>query len=164
MRLILITFHLNVFQANGGESVLLDTFQFNIVQAPRPQIVLLVNGQPHTSLSSIPKRSRLVLQILGDPDFEGHFPGDAQYGIDAVEVLIQQKPDAPARSILKFNGKGRSGSQGVPILLDETPVPLRPGTVLYIRAEGLFRRNFQGKFFEETRFTERERTVTVVLR
>lgn len=156
--------HLSVFQASPKNSVLLDTFYFACIQPPKPRIVLLVNGKPYTGLTAIPKRSRLVMQVLADPEFEKHFAADAQYGMEAVEVLIQQKPDAPPRSILKFSGKGRSGSQGVPILFDETPVPLPPGTLLYIRAENIFRRNFNGKFISDERFSERDRTVPIVIR
>jgi hypothetical protein len=155
---------LKVYQYSNQASVLLDTFSFQCMAPPRPQIILLVNGKPYQDLTAIPRKSRLVLQVLPAPDFALLFPEDAEYGLEAAEVLIQQRPDAPPRSILKFSGRGRSGEQGVPILLDEAPVPLPPGTLLYIRAEGIFRNNYEGKNIPDLRFSERERMVSVVLR
>ncbi|MFK7971210.1 MAG: hypothetical protein AB8F95_12625 [Bacteroidia bacterium] len=154
----------DVFQEGTDRSVLLDTFRFDCVGPPMPHFVLLVNGQPYDGFASIPKRSRLVLQLLGDPEFASKYPEDARYAIEKVEVLIQQKPDDPPRSILAFSGRGRSGSQGVPIMLDQSPVPLPPGTLLHIRAEGISRRNYKGDFYKESRFTERGRSLSVVLR
>ena len=153
-----------VLKTDVDGEVLLDTFRFVCQRPPLPHMSLLVNGNPYTGLTTIPKRSRLIFQVLPDATFEANFPKDAQYGLDNVEVLVLVKPDAPPRSILKFSGKGRSGSQGVAVLLDEAPIRLRAGTVIYIRAEGVFRRTAQGTFEYEDRFTERERTITVVLR
>lgn len=156
--------HVSVYQAAPNSSILLDTFFFQCVEPPRPQIVLLVNGKPYQDLTAIPRKSRLVLQVLPDPDFADLMPEDALYGMEAAEVLIQQKPDAPPRSILKFSGRGRSGEQGVPVLLDGSPVPLPPGTLLYIRAEGIFRHNYKDVNIPDLRFNDRERMVSVVLR
>jgi hypothetical protein len=154
---------LTVNSRAADSTVLIGELLYQVIEPPRPSIQLLVNEQLHNGFSLIPRTSQLLLRLIPDPAFSRAFPADARYGITTIDVMIQRDLGTPD-VVRTINGLTREAIKGIPIDLGPEVAKAFPGTAIYLRINQIFRKNFEGKDLEETRFTESERIIGLVVR
>jgi gliding motility-associated protein GldM len=154
---------LKVSSLNDGRSLEIDQLPFQVVSPPKPQIDLLVNQRPVTGMTAVPRNSRFALRISPDQEFAQALPRDARYGAESVEMLLQDGLGQPQRVAL-VSVAGKDLSQLTSLRLPRAVFDAQPGARLFIRVNGLYRLNYQGRRIPDDRFSEWERTFSMDLR
>jgi hypothetical protein len=135
---------------------------FSVIQPPLPQVELIINGRPGGHGAPIPKLSRIHVKIKPDQDFASHFPEEAEYFVDKIDVLAQLSLGAPSR-INTNNGSGVSSANGVPVRLGTQIIRAKPGTTVFIKLGEVTRKNQKGQRIQVP-LPELQRTIGLVVR
>ncbi|MEO1438663.1 MAG: hypothetical protein AAFV80_24190, partial [Bacteroidota bacterium] len=127
---------------------------FEVIRPPKPQIELIVNGKAYDGVSTISKKSNLLVRVKPDPAFLAAFPEDAIYLIDHID-LVAQRSLGPPTKVATFSGKGQSPTKGIPITLGNYLKADPPGTTIFLRIGSINRVNFRHEIIREG-FSSRE--------
>ncbi len=133
---------LRISTSNTGSYTERTKVLYNVIDAPKPVIGLIVNGIEYTS-GPVSKNSRIIMRVYPDKEFMAAFPQDAQYEISTIDVTAQLSLGAPTRINL-LGTKGQDATNGISVSLGQQAKQARPGTVIFIQAEKVYRKNFQG--------------------
>ena len=102
----------------------------------------------------------MLVQVLADEEFKSALPNDARYGITSIDVLAQLSLGPPNRV---NSVQGNSNAQaGIAVTLGTEVRQAPSGTKVYVRMNEIYRRNFQNKNIPDKRFSEVERTLSLV--
>ncbi|MFK7973208.1 MAG: hypothetical protein AB8F95_22760 [Bacteroidia bacterium] len=146
----------------NGENTYIGDVDYKVIEPPKPNVQMLVNGKKYNGASPVPKASRIKLQISSDPEFKAALPADAKYGVSGVKILAQLSLGPP--KTVGTVGGGRADQGGIKISMPTRVRQANPGTKVYVRIEGVYRQNYQNKRVSDNRFTEVERTLSLVVR
>ena len=132
---------------------------YNVVDPPRPSVVVKINGQPSNGQTGIGKGSKVSVFIVPDPEFRNLLPADANfYAAGKIDVYAALSIGAPAR----VGGKDLSGQNAVNGI--DVGVPPQatgsPGTKVFFELDAVYRKNFRGKMVKDPRFSLYELTIT----
>lgn len=144
------------------DSAFKEEMQFRVIEPPKPQIQLFVNGTLHDGITPVNARSNLQVKIIPDIDFRNHYPKDARYMISSIDLLVQRSLGAPNK-VASFNGAGKDATQGINIPLGNSLKSDRPGTKAYLKVNAVKRINFQNKPFTEP-FQEAELVLGFIIK
>lgn len=154
--------NVTVSSVTNGQSVNIGAVKYKVIEPPKPNIEVLVNGRVYDGSTPIPKTSRVLVRIKPDEEFRAALPNDARYGISTVDILLQDDGSSPPRKVETTEG-GRA-EQGIKIKL---PPEVRnaPGSVkVYLRVDEVYRLNYRNQRKPDKRFSEMERTLGVAVR
>jgi hypothetical protein len=123
---------------------------------------MAVNGKTYNGSQMVPKSSRIQLRLEPDEDFAANLPSDARYSIGGVQVLAQLSlgPPTPINSI---NTGGQDATKPINVALGQGIRDARPGTKVYVKISDIARINFKNQRVVDGRFTEVERTLSLVV-
>lgn len=151
---------LNVSSLTNGQTVKIDDVAYNVIEPPKPSIVMMVNGRPYNGTSPIPPTSRIQVSVKSDPEFKAALPRDARYSVDQIEVLAGLSLGPPTRV---ESARGSSDMEnGVAVRLGTRVRQAGRGTKVYVRIDKIYRVNYRGEKIEDTRISELERTLSFV--
>lgn len=146
----------------NGETTFIGDVDYKVIEPPKPTIEMLVNNRKYNGASPIPKTSRILLQIAADEEFKSALPSDAKYGVNQIKILAQLSL-GPPQTVGSASG-GRADQGGIRISMPTQVRQARPGTKVYVRIEGIYRQNYKNSRVEDKRFTEVERTLSLVVK
>ncbi|MEM7656207.1 MAG: hypothetical protein AAF399_08775, partial [Bacteroidota bacterium] len=153
-----------VNSVTNGQTMKIGDISYKVIRPPKPGIAMAVNGKLYNGSAMVPKTSRVAVRLNPDQDFKGALPEDAKYGITSIDVLAQLSLGPPT----KVNSvRGSKDAVGKPISVSlgtKVRQDARPGTKVYVKLNEIFRVNFQGKTVTDKRFSEIERTLSLVVR
>lgn len=151
----------SVNSITNGRSVNIGVVNYKVIEPPKPSIEMMVNGKPYNGSSPIPKTSRILVKVKPDAEFRAALPNDARYGISTIDVLGQLSL-GPPRNVGTVRG-GRA-EKGIRVSLPTEIRQARPGTKVYVRVNEVYRLNFRNQRKADGRFSELERTLSLVTR
>jgi len=154
---------LSVSSRTNGEVLPIDQLPYQVVSPPKPRIDLLVDSRPFTGMGSVATTSRFAVKLTPDREFAEHLPRDSRYGAESVEWLLKDGLNPPRRVGL-INLNGRDLTQLQSLAMPREVYDARRGSRLFVRLNGVYRVNYEGKRVPENRFSEWERTFTMDLR
>lgn len=147
---------LALYNQKNEEEVKLGEEKVVVIDPPKPDLMVKVNGVPYSPEMGVHRGSRVMITVIPDIDFENALPKEARYGI--MEVNIYQ-----GRS--KVGSSGISMSRNVASKGIEIPVPTecfgRSGEKFYIELKDVYRISSSGKTVIDNRFSIQERTITL---
>ena len=148
----------------NGNKMEIGTIQYKVIEPPRPQIQMAVNGRVYNGRSLVPKTSRVAVRLIPDPDFKNALPEDAKYGVRSIDVLAQLSLGPPTK-VNSVRGSNRVDERPIGVSLGiKVRQSARPGTKVYIRLNDIYRINALGKQIPEKRFKEMERTKSLIVK
>jgi gliding motility-associated protein GldM len=151
-----------VSSLTNGQLVKIDDVQYNVIEPPKPSIVMEANGRAYDGTTPLPATSRIKIYIKADPEFRAALPRDARYSVNQVEVLAQLSLGPPTR-VNTVRGSNDMES-GVQVSLGTRVRQARRGTKVYVRVDKISRINYKGDKIEDKRLSEMERTLSFVTR
>lgn len=134
--------------------------RFNVIEAPMPTIELIANGKPYNGMPPISKSSRMAVRIIPDAGFASSFPEDARYGIGNIEVLAQLSLGPPT----KVNAMNGNSNKTIPVSLGSRVRQARPGTIVYIKLNDIYRLNYKNQKILDKRFNGINSVFSVVVK
>lgn len=152
-----------VSSITGGKTVKIGDVNYKVIKPPKPTINMAVNGKTYNGSSMVPKTSRVALRLEPDDDFKSALPQDARYGITSIDVLAQLSLGPPTK-VNGVNANGQDATKAISVSLGTKVRQARAGTKVYIRINQIYRKNFQGKSIPDKRFSEVERTLSLVVK
>ena len=150
-----------VNSVTNGRSVNIGVVKYKVIEPPKPSLEMLVNGKAYNGSSPIPKTSRILVKIKPDVEFRAALPNDARYGITTIDVLGQLSLGPPRKVGTSRGGRAEGG---IKVSLPTEIRQARPGTKVYVRVNEVYRLNFRGQKKPDKRFSELERTLSLVTR
>ena len=149
-----------VSSITNGQTIKIGDVAYNVIEPPKPTVQMLVNGRAYNGASPVPKTSRILVQILADKEFKASLPKDARYGVTTIDVLAQLSLGPPKRvNTVRGNSNAEAG---VKVTMGTEVRQARPGTKVYVRINEIYRKNFLNKNIPDKRFSEVERTLSLV--
>lgn len=146
----------------NGQNIKIGDIDYKVIQPPKPSIDVRVNGQRVTG-APVPKTSNVQVRLVPDEDFKSALPADAKYTISTIDVLAQLSL-GPPQKVNEIAVNGRDATRPIQVSLGTRVRQARPGTTVYIRVNDVFRINFRNQRIKDTRFTEVEKTLSLVVR
>jgi len=154
----------SVSSVTNGQTIKIGDIQYKVIRPPKPTIRMLVNGKLYNGASMVPKASRVQVGLDPDDDFKSALPNDAKYGITSIDVLAQLSLGPPTK-VNSVRGTNDAVNSPVTVSLGtQVRQSARPGTKVYVRVNEIFRVNFQNKRIPDSRFSETERMLSLVVR
>ncbi len=154
--------YVTVSSVTNGQSVNIGAVKYKVIEPPKPNIEVLVNGRVYDGSTPIPKTSRVLVRIVPDEEFRAALPNDARYGISTVDVLIQDDGSSRPRHVGTIEG-GRA-EQGIAIDLSSEVRNATGSVKVYLRVNEVYRLNYRNQKKPDKRFSEMERTLGVAIR
>ena len=155
---------ISVSSVTNGQTMKIGDINYKVIRPPKPVIAMAVNGSIYNGSTMVSKTSRIAVRLEPDSDFKGALPEDAKYGITSIDVLAQLSLGPPT----KVNSvRGSTDAVGSPVAValgTQVRQSARPGTKIYIKINEVFRINFMGKKVPDTRFSEIERSLSLVVK
>lgn len=145
----------------NGQTTFIGDVDYKVIEPPKPTVEMLVNNRKYNGASPVPKASRILLQVESDKEFQAALPNDARYGVTSVKILAQLSL-GPPKTVGSVGG-GRADQGGIQISMPTEVRQSSPGTKVYVRIDGIYRQNYKGQRIDDTRFTEVERTLSLVV-
>lgn len=152
----------SVSSRTNGQTLKIGDVDYNVIQPPKPTIDMAVNGKRVSGATPVPKTSRVQIKLIPDADFAAGLPADARYGITGITVAAALSLGPPT-TVNTINTNGRDATEPIQVSLGTRVRDARPGTKIFIRIEDVYRKNFQGKVINDPRFTEVERTLSIIV-
>jgi gliding motility-associated protein GldM len=152
----------SVSSFTNGQTVKVGDVAYSVIEPPKPTIEMKINGKSTSGSTPVPKSSRVQVYLIPDAEFKAALPQDARYGITSIEVLAQLSLGPPSK-IGGKNTAGQDATQPLTIPLGPQIKSASPGTKVYIRVDEVFRKNFRGQTIPDRRFSEVERTLSIVV-
>ncbi|TAE52278.1 MAG: hypothetical protein EAZ89_08740 [Bacteroidetes bacterium] len=146
----------------NGQNIKIGDVDYKVIEPPKPSVNMAVNGQTYNGSKMVPKTSRVNVRLEPDADFKANMPLDAKYGISGVDVLAQLSLGPPTK-VNSVAGGEASTASGIAVTLGTQVRDSRSGTKVYIRMNEIYRVNFKGARIPDTRFSEVERTLSLVV-
>lgn len=156
------TCKVSVSSNTNGQSIPIGTLDYKVIQPPKPSIDIRVNGQRVTG-APVPKTSSVQVRLVPDEDFKSSLPADARYTISTIEVKAQLSL-GPPQKVNEVNVGGADATRPVAVALGTRVRQARPGTTVYIVVNDIYRVNFANQRIKDTRFSEIEKTISLVVR
>lgn len=153
----------SVSSFTNGQTLKIGDINYNVIQPPKPTIDMAVNNKRVSGATPVPKTSRVQIRLIPDADFKAGLPADARYGISGITVAAALSLGPPT-TVNTINSNGRDATQPIQVALGTRVRQARPGTKVFIRIEEIYRKNFQGKTIPDKRFTEVERTLSIIVK
>lgn len=152
---------INVKSNTNGQMIDIGNVDYKVIEPPKPTIMMKVNGQPYNGSTPVTSASKICFSILADAEFKSALPQDARYELGEIEILAQLGLGAPQK-VGAENCAGRDAAQDICVSMGPQVRQAAPGTKVYFRVNGVFRKNFKGAKIEDKRFPEIERTKSLV--
>ncbi|MDP5171932.1 MAG: hypothetical protein NWR72_16905 [Bacteroidia bacterium] len=146
----------------NGQKIKIGDLTYKVIQPPKPTIDIRINGQKSTG-AAVPKTSNVQVILNPDEDFKSALPQDAGYAISSIDVLAQLSL-GPPQTVNSINASGQDATRPIAVSLGTQVRQARPGTTVYIRINDIYRVNFQKKRIPDTRFTEIEKIISIVVK
>jgi gliding motility-associated protein GldM len=157
------TCNVAVNSITNGQNVRVGVVEYKVIEPPKPGIDMAVNGQRYNGASMVPNTSRAAIKLIPDADFASSLPADARYQIGSIDVLAQLTLGPPTK-VNTVNSNGRDATKAIDVPLGTEVRQARPGTKVYIRINNIYRVNFENRQIEDKRFSEVERTLSLVIK
>ncbi|MDX2282921.1 MAG: GldM family protein [Bacteroidia bacterium] len=156
------TCKVTVNSITNGQTLKIGDLDYKVIEPPKPSINMAINGKTYNGSQMVPKSSRIQLRLEPDEDFAANLPADARYSIGGVQVLAQLSlgPPTPINSI---NTGGQDATKPINVALGQGIRDARPGTKVYVKISDIARLNFKNQRVVDGRFTEVERTLSLVV-
>ncbi|MFK7971987.1 MAG: hypothetical protein AB8F95_16590 [Bacteroidia bacterium] len=154
---------LKVATRSQGKEIALQKLNYRVIEPPTPGIEFKVNSRVYNGISSIPKGSRINIKLKPDLNFRKQFPGEVNYQVRRVNILLKDGLQPPRlvgtvfmdQSFIKKGGR---------VIVPTKVWQASPGSTLYFQLEGIERVNYRGKIIPDNRLSEAERTFAFTLR
>ncbi|MDX1906910.1 MAG: GldM family protein [Bacteroidia bacterium] len=146
----------------NGQTLKIGDVKYKVIQPPKPGVNMAVNGKPYNGSAMVPKSSRVQVRIEPDADFASGLPEDANYGITSIEVLAQLSLGPPT-PINRINSAGQDATKAIAVALGSRISEARAGTKVYVKLNDIYRVNFKKERIVDPRFSEVERTLSLVV-
>ncbi|MEO0473533.1 MAG: GldM family protein, partial [Bacteroidota bacterium] len=153
----------SVNSITNGQTMKIGDVNYKVIEPPKPTIDMAINGKPTSGSTPVAKSSRIQVKLNPDADFRSSLPGDANYGISSIDVLAQLSL-GPPQKVNSVNTNGKDATKAIRISLGTRVRQARPGTKVYIRINEIYRKNFRGQKIPDKRFSEVERTLSIVVK
>ncbi|MEL6697422.1 MAG: hypothetical protein AAFU33_15610 [Bacteroidota bacterium] len=153
----------SVSSNTNGQTVKIGDVNYRVIEPPKPSVNMAVNGKIYNGASMVPKTSRVAVRIEPDADFKAALPKDARYGIRSIDVLAQLSLGPPAK-VNAIRGSKNAVDKPIAVSLGTQVRQSRPGTKVYVRLNDIYRTNYKGQQIVDKRFTEVERTLSLVVK
>ena len=148
-----------ISQKKGKKVIEIGKITYNIVQAPKPTIVLLMNGQKMSPEAKAQKGSRITVKIVPDSAYKAKYPSDARYEISHIDVFVDCGDGEKQVGGADLNGRDAAAGLDLPI----------PGTVygcekeakVYFKIKDIQQKNFRNEIMVDERFTAEEKNLIV---
>ena len=140
----------------------LATQKFSVIKPPRPVLELIVNGKQYNGAAPISKKSNLLVRVKADAGFKTHYPADARYRFDKLDLLVHRSLGAPTKAAA-YSGHNKDATKGIKVPLGSKLKQDTPGTKCLIKVNKVYRVNCLGKKIEE-KFSERERCLGFIIK
>ncbi|AXG68870.1 hypothetical protein KORDIASMS9_01087 [Kordia sp. SMS9] len=147
-------------------SATLDTIPYNwsetvsVIMPPKPSVELFINSKKTDGSIPVPKTSRIIVNIIPDPNFAALMPEEANYSITSIDVLAQLSLGPPT----KVNSVSVKGKSRVNVALGTQVRQSRPGTKVMLRINEVYRLTSMKRRIPDRRFTEVERIVSLTVK
>lgn len=138
-----------------GANFPIGNLEYSVVQTPKPDVAVLVQGQPYSGVAAVPATASFSLKLSPDADFAQLMPKDARYRIRTVKVLLKDGLQPP-RVVASYNVSGQDPRGGIPISMPAEVRQARPGSRVFIQIDGIERINFRGEAIADNRFAPAE--------
>ncbi len=156
------TCKVSVSSNTNGQNIKIGDLDYKVIQPPKPSIDIRVNGQRVTG-APVPKTSSVQVRLVPDEDFKSSLPADARYTISTIEVKAQLSL-GPPQKVNEVNVGGADATRPIAVALGTRVRQARPGTTVYIVVNDIYRVNFANQRIKDTRFSEIEKTISLVVR
>ena len=156
------TCKVGVSSVTNGSTLKIGDVDYKVIMPPKPTIDIRINGKKATG-APVPKTSRIAVRLAPDADFASALPQDARYGISDVEVKAQLSLGPPV-TVNRIKTAGQDATKAIGVSLGTRVRQARAGTTVYIILNDIYRKNFQNKSIVDNRFSEVERTVSIVVK
>lgn len=156
------TCKVSVSSNTNGQNIKIGDLDYKVIQPPKPSIDIRVNGQRVTG-APVPKTSSVQVRLVPDEDFKSSLPADSRYTISTIEVKAQLSL-GPPQKVNEVNVNGADATRPIAVALGTRVRQARPGTTVYIVVNDIYRVNFQNQRIKDTRFSEIEKTISLVVR
>ena len=133
----------SVSSNTNGQMIKIDDLNYTVINPPKPEIQLLVNGKEYNGAAPISSKSNVILKVKPDADFMAALPKDARYTVSRVDLLVQKTLGAPAK-VGTFSGEGAD----VKIPLGTKLKGYDAGTKIYFKVDRIYRVNFKAQKVE----------------
>jgi gliding motility-associated protein GldM len=154
---------LSVSNRAEGRVTKVEDIRYRVIEPPKPSIEMQVNGRSYNGAVPVARSSRVALRLIADREFAMAQPGDAQYEIGEVVILLQDQL-GPARVVKTLNLQGQDATRLQQIPLGPEVQQARPGTQAFVQIREVYRKNYRGERIADTRFPELELTLSLPLR
>lgn len=156
------TCKVSVSSNTNGQNIKIGDLDYKVIQPPKPSIDIRVNGQRVTG-APVPKTSSVQVRLVPDEDFKSSLPADSRYTISTIEVKAQLSL-GPPQKVNEVNVGGADATRPIAVALGTRVRQARPGTTVYIVVNDIYRVNFANQRIKDTRFSEIEKTISLVVR
>lgn len=146
----------------NGQNIKIGDLTYKVVQPPKPSIDIRINGQKSNG-APVPKTSTIQIALIPDEDFKSSLPQDARYTISTIDVLAQLSL-GPPQKVNSVNVGGQDATKPINVPLGTEVRQARPGTTVYIKINDIYRVNFRNERLADGRFTEIEKTLSIVVK
>ncbi len=153
---------LNVSSVTNGKTTKIGNVNYKVIKPPKPTIDMAINGKRTAGTTPVPKTSKVLVKVVPDNEFKGALPEDASYGITSVDVLAQLSLGPPQK--VNSTPGGICSERPIQISLGTRVRQAPSNTKVYIRLNEIYRRNFKGQNIPDKRFSEVERTLSLVVK
>ena len=157
------TCKVTVNSVTNGQTIKIGDIDYKVINPPKPTINMAVNGQTYNGSAMVPKTSRVALRLEPDDDFQSALPEDAKYGISSIDVLAQLSLGPPT-TVNQVNTAGGDATKPIQVALGTKVRQARVGTKVYVRINDIYRVNFKNHRVPDRRFSEVERTLSLVVK
>ena len=146
----------------NGKTTKIGDVPYKVIEPPKPQIAIGVNGKILQGATPVKKGSRIQVTLIPDADFKASLPADARYQISKITVKAKLSLGAP-RAINSINTAGQDATRPIRVTLGPQSSSIRSNTTVYIELDEIIRVNFQGKKITDRRFLATEKLGTIVI-
>lgn len=154
---------LSVSNRAEGRVTKVEDIHYRVIEPPRPSLEMQVNGRAYNGAMPVSGASRVQIQLMADKEFAKMLPGDAQYEMGIVKILLKDQI-GPPRVVRTLDLQGKDATRPQQINLGPEVRQAAPGTQVFIQIEEVYRKNYRGQRIRDARFSERELTMSLPLR
>lgn len=133
-----------VMSETNGQLVKVDDIKYNVINPPKPEIFVKVDGRPFNGLNAVKATQRFALHVEADKEFKRLLPKDARYKVGQVKILLKDQL-GPARPVRTINTSGQNPENGIRITLPQEVRQAGPGIKFFLQLEDVYRVNFRGQ-------------------
>jgi hypothetical protein len=152
---------LSLYNQKREEEVKLGEERVIVVDPPKPDIIVKVNGTTYIQGMGINNGSKVTLFFDADADFMRDLPLEARYSVDEIGIFVSHCGGAHRVGGCNLSGYGVKKQIEIPIPSDAFR---SAGYKLYIEIKDIYRINSKGNAIKDTRFGNQEKVICLTIK